>query len=115
MVMKHLLLEVFCDCNSYDEKPMFCHNGFGEFGQHCFSNNCRFLSYTSCPYEIAFTNKGGVINSQNDWIGFGGDMEPDTNEISERNILLSEWERICKKKIQEAYHEYMVTKRDLKL
>ena len=105
MKMKHVLLEIYCNCNteSENEKPICC-NGIGN---GCMENNCKYLSYTNCPYEIAFAGCTGVIESFDDCIGFGGEMEPETNNSSEREMLLKEWKSICKKKIDEAYDEYM--------
>jgi hypothetical protein len=71
------------------------------------------LSYTYCPNEIAYAGETGVVESLDDFIGFGGEMEPDSNETLERNILITKWKDICIKKISEAYDEYMTFKKSL--
>jgi hypothetical protein len=103
--MKHVLLEIYCDYNTENENenPLCC-NGIGNA---CMESNCKYLSYTNCPHEIAFTGSTGVVESFDECIGFGGEMESETNDSSEREILLKEWKSICKKKIDEAYDEYM--------
>ena len=109
MNMKHLLLEVYCDC-SQKEKPAYCLKVGGEIGIHCFSNQCKNLSYTYADHEIAYASDFGVVEQLNDWIGFGGDMEPENLDETKRNELICEWKNICKKKIKEAYKEYMEIK-----
>lgn len=105
MRMKHVLLEIYCDCSTENEnEKLICCN---EVGKSCMESKCKYLSYTICPYEIAFTDSNGVVESFDNCIGFGGEMEPETNNSSEREILLKEWKSICKKKIDEAYDEYM--------
>lgn len=105
MKMKHVLLEIYCDYDeeNENEKTICCN----VIGNSCMESNCKYLSYTICPYEIAFTGSTGVVESFDECIGFGGKMEPETNDSSEREILLKEWKSICKKKIDEAYDEYM--------
>lgn len=109
MIMKHLILEVYCDCQleNGDKLPYYCLNGINNPGSHCFENACKFLSYTDCPHEIAYSGELGIVESSENFIGFGGEMEPESNDISERNVLLSKWNDICVKKISEAYDEYM--------
>ena len=46
----------------------------------------------------------GGIESEDDFIGFGGDMEPDN--IEKREFYIDIWKQICQKKIDEAYREY---------
>lgn len=103
MKMKHVLLEMYCKCNYKNNKPKFCKG----IGQTCIHHNCQYLCHTYCPNEIAFAGSNGVIESFDDCIGFGGEMEPDIYDSNEINILLKEWKLICKKKIDEAYDEYM--------
>ncbi len=105
MRMKHVLLELYCDCDikNEKEKPKYC----CDFGDTCFEHNCQYLSYTYCPNEIAFAGASGVVESFDDCIGFGGDMEPEPYDENEVEILLNEWKSICKKKIDEAYDEYI--------
>lgn len=57
------------------------------------------------PNEIAVTISEGVVEYQEDFIGFGGNMEP-TN-IQKRADYISIWKNICRKKINEAYDEYV--------
>lgn len=104
MIMKHVLLEMYCDCNTQNkEKPIYC-NGIGHI---CIQHNCKYLGCTYCPNEIAYVGSTGIVESSDDCIGFGGEMEPKIYDSSEIDILLSEWKCICKKKINEAYDEYM--------
>lgn len=103
MKMKHVLLEMYCDCNAKTEKPKYC-NGIGHI---CIQHSCEYLGCTYCPNEIAFAGSFGVVESIDDCIGFGGEMEPEINDSGEVDILLNEWKSICKKKIDEAYDEYM--------
>lgn len=114
MSFVHLLLEVYCGYDQRNEKdkslPQFCKKGLNKPGYHCFDNECPFVSYTYCPYEIAYAGKYGEIEDDESQIGFGGEMEPDDNDESKRQILLNLWERICKKKIKEAYEEFMRVK-----
>ncbi|URZ05407.1 hypothetical protein [Clostridium felsineum] len=103
MIMKHVLLEMYCKCNTEKEKPNYC----DVIGHNCIHHNCKYLSTTCCPNEIAFAGSTGVVESFDDCIGFGGEMEPETLDSSEYGVLLSKWKEICKKKIDEAYDEYM--------
>lgn len=107
--MKHLLLEVFCDCNLDCGEciPKFCEDGIGFPGVHCFSNICKYLSYTKCPNEISFAGSTGLIESFENSIGFGGTMEPEECSDEFREFLLSKWKDVCLKKIREAHSEYM--------
>ena len=71
------------------------------------------MSYTYCPNEIAYAGEKGIVENLDEFIGFGGEMEPDSNEILERSTLLSKWRDICRKKISEAYDEYMIFKKSI--
>jgi len=114
MAFVHILLEVYCgyDCRSKKDSslPQFCKNGNINPGYHCFENECPFVSYTYCPNEIAYTGVNGEVEDNESWIGFGGEMEPNDNDESKRKELVALWERICKKKIEEAYDEFMKEK-----
>lgn len=66
---------------------------------------CPQFSYSECPNEIAVSNEMGLIESQDDYIGFGGDMEPE--DVEKRNDYIAIWKEICHKKINEAYDEYI--------
>lgn len=112
--MKHLLLEVYCDCKL--EIPSYCLNDLNSTyrpGSHCFENNCKYLSYTDCPNEIAYAGELGIIETLEDFIGFGGEMEPNSNDVEKREFLLTKWRDICRKKISEAHEEYMAFKNRL--
>lgn len=112
MIMKHVLLEIYCDCNFEieEDKPLYC----DEIGVNCFKNNCKYLSYTYCPNEIALTGSKGIVEILDDSIGFGGEMEPESNDLKDRKILLEKWKSICRKKVNEAYDEYMEYKNNFK-
>jgi hypothetical protein len=103
--MKHVLLEMYCKCNSENEKekPEYCIG----IGHNCIQHNCKYWGCTYCPNEIAFAGSTGVVESFDDCIGFGGEMEPEIYDSNEMNVLLKEWKAICKEKIDEAYDEYM--------
>lgn len=101
MRMKHLLIEGYCD-GEKDEKDNFCENTL-HMGVHCVQ--CSHFSYSKCPYEIAVSDNEGVIVCQEDFIEFGGDMEP--VDLEKRDDCISIWKNICRKKINEAYDEYM--------
>ncbi len=114
--MKHLLLEVYCDCEDND-KPPYCLYGIGFQGIHCFDNKCKFLSYTYCPNEIAYSNEIGLIENEENFIGFGGEMDSSYCDNSKytkhRKLLINQWKCICNKKISEAYNEFMKIKKNL--
>ncbi|MHC1683049.1 MAG: hypothetical protein AB6733_08890 [Clostridiaceae bacterium] len=109
MKMKHLLLEVYCDCNTNNEEnnPKYCANGVGWPGSHCFENSCKFLSYTNCSNEIAYAGDIGVVEKLDHFIGFGGDMTPEPYDKDQEKDLKDKWKEICVRKISEAYEEYM--------
>lgn len=109
MKIKHLLLEVYCDCNSNngDTEPNFCANGAGWPGSHCFENNCRFLSYTNCSNEIAYAGDTGVVEKLEHFIGFGGEMLPEPYDENQEKKLIDKWRDICILKISEAYEDFM--------
>lgn len=101
MRMKHLLIEGYCD-ETKAKKNNVCQNTFN-IGIHCLQ--CSHFSYSKCPNEIAVSNNKGVIEGQEDFIGFGGDMEPE--DLDKRADYISIWQNICRKKINEAYDEYI--------
>lgn len=100
MKMQHLLIEGYCDGKEGEENRL-CENTLS-LGIHCLQ--CSHFSYTKCPNEIAVSNDNGLIECAEDFIGFGGDMEPD--DFEKREEYINVWKRICKKKINEAYEEY---------
>lgn len=98
MKMTHFVVEGFCNGDkSQDISP--CKDTL-KFGIYCF--NCPNFSFVSCPNEIALSNEDGIVE---DWIGFGGDMEP--AEIEKRAEYIALWSEICKEKINEAYDEFI--------
>ncbi len=99
MKFKHLLIECYCEEELQQE---ICNNNF-EMGIQCI--NCPQASYVPCPNELALSNNKGVVESVEDFIGFGGDMEP--TEICEEEERIRIWRDICKRKIKEAYEEYI--------
>jgi hypothetical protein len=116
MGFTHLLMEVYCDCNKKNsDKPKFCLNGINKPGSHCFENNCKFLSYTECANEIAYVGHDSIVESWDQCVGFGAEMEPDSKDEQERENLINKWKEICIKKISEAHDEYMVLKKSNKL
>ncbi|MEJ8303112.1 hypothetical protein [Saccharibacillus sacchari] len=106
MKLRHVLLEVYCENNTFDV-PLCCANGIDSPGYHCLSENCPNVSYTYAPYELAYTGEFGVVPDSESWVGFGGDMFPDDNNETKEAELKKIWEAICKRKIKEAYEEYM--------
>ena len=101
MKMQHLLIEGYCD-GKKGQKNDSCKNTL-KMGVHCLQ--CSYFSYSKCPNEIAVTDSEGVVEFQEDCIGFGGDMEPEN--IKKRDDYISIWKDICRKKISEAYDEYI--------
>ena len=114
MAYNHVLLEVYCGFDYREDKmvkePEFCKYGINNPGYHCFENECPFKSYTQCPNEFAYVGEFGEVMDGSSYVGFGGEMEPDDNDELKRKKLLELWEGICKKKIDEAYDEYMLAK-----
>jgi hypothetical protein len=111
MSFNHVLLEVVCSNGFGDEEvevaPEFCPK-IHEPGFHCLENNCKHLGYTYADYEIAYADKNGLVPNLTDFaIGFGGDMEPEPYNENKINELKELWKEVCKKKINEAYEEYM--------
>ncbi|MEQ7053037.1 hypothetical protein ABN764_20565 [Paenibacillaceae sp. P-4] len=111
MTIKHILLELYCSQSFIEdeeigEKPIYCKNGFGETGYHCFENNCKHLGFTYAPHEIAYSSELGEVPDSDAWIGFGGEMVPyDADEVKIAD-LKKIWEDVCREKIHEAYDEY---------
>ena len=98
MKMKHLIIEGFCDGD--ENQNTYPCNGTLKFGVYCFE--CSKFSYTFCPNEIAISDEEGIVE---DFIGFGGDMEPNETEKKEEYVAI--WNKICKEKMNEAYDEFM--------
>lgn len=113
MPYTHMILEVHClyglgEQEENESVPNFCKRGAGRLGYHCMENKCAFMAFTDAPYEIAYSGHEGVIPDGNALIGFGGDMEPSDYDAHKTEELKNLWEKICRRKIQEAYDEYMV-------
>lgn len=112
-MLAHVILEVVC-CLNFEDKdspavPACCLKGAGKPGVHCLVDRCLHVGFTDAPHELAFSDANGEIDIADEtvWVGFGGDMEPDDISDRTRNELTGLWERIAKKKIKEAYLEYM--------
>ena len=113
MGFSHVLLEVYCgfgfdESNELSQIPKFCKKGINNPGYHCLEHKCPFVSYTKCPNEIAYVGEDSEVIDSSSWIGFGGEMEPDN--YFEREKWVKKWEDVCKKKIDEAYDEYISLK-----
>lgn len=96
--LKHYIIEGFCDEKA--DKNLACGGTF-QMRSYCFS--CPQFSFVQSENEIAISDDDGVVASLEDWIGFGGDMEPMQNETA----WIAEWQKICRAKVAEAYQEYM--------
>lgn len=109
----HVILEVVCsfgfECNDSPTVPTYCQNGADKPGVHCLLNKCPNAGFTYAPHELAFSDADGEIDiaDEANWVGFGGDMEPVNISEYAKNELVRLWERISKKKIREAYLEYL--------
>lgn len=101
MKMLHIFIEGYCD-GTKGKVNDCCKNALKP-GIHCLE--CPHFSYTKCPNEIAVSNNDGLIECSEDFIGFGGEMEPE--DLQKRDDYISIWKDICRKKINEAYDEYM--------
>lgn len=114
MAISHLLLELFCSYGWNDSQeqnqrvPLYCKYGTRKPGYHCMYNNCPFVAYTHTEDAIACTEDCGEVRGNDGWIGFGGDMEPDHLTDTQRLECLKVWKEICRKKVNEAYEEYML-------
>ena len=98
MKMTHFIVEGFCNGDKSQDITL-CKDSL-KFGIYCFQ--CPNFNFASCPNEIAISNEEGIVE---DWIGFGGDMEPAETEKRDEYIVL--WSKICKEKIDEAYDEFI--------
>ncbi|GKS09306.1 hypothetical protein YDYSY3_03060 [Paenibacillus chitinolyticus] len=111
MAIKHLVLELYCSQTWSDAKgtaaPSFCKNGIGEPGYHCLDNRCTYIASTYAPHEIAYAGEYGEVLDMDTWIGFGGEMIPADADEARISELKKTWEEVCRRKIQEAYEEYL--------
>lgn len=101
MKMKHFIIEGYCD-GKESKKDLPCKNTLN-MGVHCLQ--CLNFSYVKCPNESALTGNEGMVEQKEDFIGFGGDMEPEL--LKRRDDYISVWRDICREKISEAYEEYI--------
>lgn len=113
----HLLLEVNCSYGWFGEAncniPDFCKKGVKRPGYHCLENDCPFRTFTYADNEICYAGELGEVPSDEHWIGFGGEMDSHDNDERSKKELVSLWETICIKKVQEAYEEFMKLKNSL--
>lgn len=103
MKMEHILIELFLD----DDVDL---NQDLEQGAKLKDLIESSKGCTIVEYEIAYAGKNGCVHGVEDCIGFGGEMDIDSNvenASEKREFLVSLWEKICKEKIDEAYEEYM--------
>ncbi len=109
MSYKQVMLEIYCgfEHSNVDKRDIkdFCINGIYNPGYHCLE--CLCLSYTKVENQLSFVGKNGEVSDINSSIGFGGEMEFDDIDDEKRHQLINKWEMISKKKIDEAYDEYM--------
>lgn len=103
MKLEHIIIEGFCEEIKNESFPC---KGSLKFSAFCLE--CPKFSFTVAPKEIAYSDENSVVK---EWISFGGDMNPDDETKAEACSLL--WEKICKRKINEAYEEYMKEKKFL--
>ncbi len=102
MYMMHFIIEAFCS-----EEPGGKGNSCYEKGTWDF-NLCFECPNFSCGIssnELAYSNEDGIVETMEDWIGFGGNMLPDN--MDRYDEFKEIWKEICRKKITEAYDEYM--------
>ena len=108
MKMAHLLLEMYC--NHVENPEGSCSYNMVRMGIHCFENKCKFLNYTYCPNELAYSGAEGLVSGEDSSVGFGGEMDAELNSNNyetKRQTYLERWEKICQEKINEAYESYM--------
>lgn len=106
--MKHVLLEVYYEDGLDIEKMLTEGATFDEYKE-------KDIKFTYADYELCFAGEAGIVQSLEDFIGFGGEMDidPDINKINYQvhsDRLKTEWEKISRKKIEEAYMDYMLFK-----
>ncbi|MDE6591924.1 MAG: hypothetical protein K2K57_02530 [Oscillospiraceae bacterium] len=105
MNFRTMLLEVYCLAKEADKAPPYCKWGKERIGIHCITERCPFCGYFGAENELAVSDSRGLALDGSS-IGFGGEMDTSCND-EEREILLKKWHDICRKKIDEAYVEYM--------
>lgn len=104
--MSHLLLEVYCDLSDKGSVPEYCLYGPGHPGSHCFGEQCKYMSCTLCPNELAYGGPTGLVEHFEHCAGFGGSMCPEDADEETERFLIEKWKEICVKKIDEALREF---------
>ncbi|MEK8018879.1 MAG: hypothetical protein VSS75_018570 [Candidatus Parabeggiatoa sp.] len=108
--MIHVIVEIICLFKQHENAPIpsFCKYGPKKEGFHCLIGNehklCSYIGFCEAEHEIAYSQEEGEIKREEEWIGFGGEMEI---ENYDRNALIELWHNICLTKIEEAYEEYI--------
>lgn len=106
--MEHLLIEVYLE----DDVDL---NQDLEQGSKLEALLDGSRGYTITEHEIVYAGKNGFVHEIEDSIGFGGEMDIEGNDeetIEKRTALINLWNDICRKKIDEAYEEYMKKKEE---
>jgi hypothetical protein len=106
--IKQVLLEVFYE-DGLDIEKLF-HEGatFDDFKE-------KDIRFTYADYELCYAGKTGIVQTIDDFVGFGGELDIDSDEENyetHSKKLKEEWGEISRKKIQEAYDEYMEFKKN---
>lgn len=108
--IKHVLLEVFYE-EGMDLVKIFKESeSFDDFKD-------SGIGFTYADYELCFAGEYGIVHTLDDFVGFGGEMDIDsdinkTDYQTHSDRLKNEWEEISRKKIKEAYEEYMIFKKE---
>lgn len=93
--MNFVLLETYCQKhfaeNESKPQPDFCKGDYVP-GYSCLLNHCMYLDFTSAENAFAYI---GEDSSSKEEILLGQDAD------------LELWEKICRKKINEAWEEYI--------
>ena len=92
MLLDHILVEGYCSGKEGDVQTP-C-NGNRKMSFECF--DCIYLGIGPCPYEICITDSEGIARTDDEWIGFGGEMNPE--DLALEDIYKEKWVEICKKK-----------------
>ena len=91
-----LFIEVYCRRKEDGACPSFCEKT-GKPSYACLSNQCPYLDFTSCENALAYIGKDSCAKEPI-LLGDGED--------------LALWERICQKKLNEAWEEYLANHPD---
>lgn len=101
MLLNHILVEGCCSGKKGNVQTP-C-KGNRKMSYDCF--DCSYFGIGTCPFEICITDSEGIARTEDEWIGFGGEMNPEDWELEK--IYKEKWREICKRKIAEAYEEFM--------